>query len=67
MLEKLEINNTCISCDACSQNCPENSIISNGIDYAIDPWSCTQCGICIEVCPSDCIKLIKNTGPNHSK
>jgi electron transport complex protein RnfB len=67
MLEKLEINNTCISCDACSQNCPEGSVISNGNDYAIDSWSCTMCGICIEVCPSNSIKVINNTGPNHSK
>lgn len=57
MYEKLEINNTCISCDSCRIACPESSIITNGEDYAIDSWSCTRCGICIEVCPIDCIKI----------
>lgn len=59
MLEKLEINNTCISCDSCLQSCPEDAVISNGVDYAIDPWSCTLCGICIELCPPSSIKKIK--------
>lgn len=58
MLEKLEINNTCISCDNCRLICPENSVISDGNQYAIDTWSCTQCGLCIEICPSDSIKII---------
>ena len=57
MLEKLEINNTCISCDTCRIVCPEKSIYTNGEVYEIDPWSCTQCGICIEVCPVDSIKI----------
>ena len=60
MLEKLEINNTCISCDACRLICPENSIITDGTIFAIDNSSCTQCGLCIEVCPVDSIKIKPN-------
>lgn len=67
MLEKLEINNTCISCDACLQNCPENAVITDGTNFAVDPWSCTLCGICLQVCPVDCIKSVKNSRLNHSK
>ncbi len=59
MLEKLEINNTCIQCDGCRLICPENSVITDGHLFAIDEWSCTQCGLCIEVCPSDSIKIIE--------
>mgnify|MGYP001412697554 CR=1 FL=1 len=61
MLEKLEINNTCISCDSCFQICPEKAVLTNGVDYAIDDWSCTLCGVCVEICPSESIKLIKNS------
>ncbi len=57
MLEKIEINNTCISCDSCRLICPMNSIITDGENYAIDQWSCIKCGICIEVCPNDSIKI----------
>jgi electron transport complex protein RnfB len=57
----LEISSICIACDNCHLVCPENAVISNGSDYSIDSWSCTQCGLCIEVCPVDCIKEIKTT------
>lgn len=57
MIKNLEINKTCISCDSCRLICPENSIITDGQEYAIDSWSCTQCGLCIEVCPVNCIKF----------
>ncbi|MEX0799508.1 MAG: 4Fe-4S binding protein [Bacteriovoracaceae bacterium] len=56
MIKKLEINNTCISCDSCRLICPENAIVTDGKEYAIDPWSCTRCHMCVEVCPVDCIK-----------
>ncbi len=57
MLEKLEINNTCISCDLCRQLCPESAIVTNGTDYKVDSWSCTNCNICTVSCPSDSIKV----------
>lgn len=59
MLNFLEINNTCVACDACRSICPEDAIISNGKEFAIDQWSCTLCLLCLEVCPVDCIKLIE--------
>ncbi len=52
----LEISSICIACDNCKMVCPENAVISNGAEYLIDTWSCTICGLCIEVCPVDCIK-----------
>jgi len=59
-VQKLEISSTCISCDNCHIVCPEKAVITDGHDYAIDPWSCTLCGLCIEVCPVDCIKEISS-------
>lgn len=58
MTPELEINNRCISCDACRIICPEKAILKHGINYAIETWSCTLCSICIEVCPVDCIKYV---------
>lgn len=57
----LEISSICIACDNCHLVCPENAVITNGQQYTIDPWSCTHCGLCIEVCPVDCIKPAKPT------
>lgn len=55
----LEISSICIGCDSCNLVCPEKAVVSDGVSYAIDPWSCTRCGLCIEVCPVDCIKEVK--------
>lgn len=57
-MKKLEIAPTCISCDNCRAVCPEKAVVTNGVDFYIESWSCTLCGLCIEVCPVDCIKEI---------
>ena len=55
----LEISSICISCDNCRLICPESAVITDGVTYSVDPWSCTLCSLCIEVCPVDCIKESK--------
>lgn len=57
---RLEITSICVSCDSCYLICPENAVITDGKDYTIDPWSCTLCGLCIEMCPVDCIKEVNS-------
>ena len=60
MIPKLEINSRCISCDNCKLLCPEKAIIKTADNsYHIETWACTLCNVCVEVCPVDCIKLIK--------
>ena len=59
MNKELKINKTCISCDSCRLICPENAIITNGEEYAVDNWSCTTCGLCFQVCPENCISLVE--------
>lgn len=54
----LEISSICIACDSCHLICPEHAIVTDGKEYAVDPWSCTLCGLCIEVCPVDCIREV---------
>ena len=47
------INEECILCGACLDECPEEAISEGDPKYIIDPAKCTDCGNCAEVCPSD--------------
>ncbi|MFT5545587.1 YfhL family 4Fe-4S dicluster ferredoxin [Rheinheimera aquimaris] len=58
------IEASCINCDMCVPECP-NDAISRGIThYEVNPALCTECigfydnPTCIAVCPIDCIELI---------
>ncbi len=59
----LIINDVCISCDACREECPHVAIEEGDPIYIIDPDRCTECvgsyeePACIEVCPVDCIVI----------
>lgn len=57
MLEKLEINNSCVPCGSCADICPEDTVFSSRDEFAIDNSFCTNCGLCIEVCPVNAIKI----------
>ena len=61
MFDALEITNRCIDCDICKQLCPENAVIKSFDRYTIEAWACTLCGVCVEACPVECIKLIKTS------
>jgi len=57
----LMINEECIACDACREECPNEAIDEGDPFYLIDPDRCTECfghydePACIGVCPVDCI------------
>ena len=57
----LLINEECIACDACIDECPNGAIEEGDPIYVIDPDRCTECvgeydePACIAVCPVDCI------------
>ena len=57
----LLINDECIACDACREECPNEAIEENDPVYLIDADRCTECvghfdePQCIAVCPVDCI------------
>jgi ferredoxin len=57
----LLINDDCIACDACLDECPTEAIEEGDPIYIIDGERCTECVTyydepsCISVCPVDCI------------
>ncbi len=57
----LLIEDSCINCDVCEPECPNNAISMGPSIYVIDPTLCTECvghydtPQCMEVCPVDCI------------
>ncbi len=55
------INEDCIACDSCVDECPNGAIEEGDPIYVIEPDYCTECvghydePACIAVCPQDCI------------
>ncbi|WP_407935267.1 YfhL family 4Fe-4S dicluster ferredoxin [Alkalimonas mucilaginosa] len=54
---------SCINCDMCVPECPNQAIALGVHHYEVDPELCTECEgfyeapTCIAVCPIDCIYL----------
>ena len=65
----LKIIDTCINCDVCEPECPNDAISQGPEIYVIDPDLCTECvghfdkPQCQQVCPVDCIPL----DPEHEE
>ncbi len=57
----LLVNDECIACDACREECPSEAIEEGDPIYNIDPDRCTECygyddePRCVSVCPVDAI------------
>lgn len=57
----LKILETCINCDVCTPECPNEAIYMGPEIFEIRPERCTECvghydePQCREVCPVDCI------------
>lgn len=52
----LFINDSCIGCAFCQNECPQIAISFDGDKYRIDPEKCVRCGICSKVCLMDAIE-----------
>ncbi len=63
----LKILDSCINCDMCDPECPNEAITLGAEIYEIDVDKCTECighyenPTCVSVCPIDCVKL----DPDH--
>ena len=51
----LFINDSCIGCTFCQNECPVQAISYDGDKYRIDPEHCIGCGTCSEVCLMDAV------------
>jgi ferredoxin len=58
----LKILDSCINCDMCDPECPNDAITLGAEIYEIDVDKCTECighydqPTCVSVCPIDCVK-----------
>lgn len=50
-----KINDSCISCSTCIDQCPTGAITESDAGCAIDPEKCDGCGACAQMCPVDAI------------
>ncbi|MBM4370259.1 MAG: 4Fe-4S binding protein [Deltaproteobacteria bacterium] len=50
-----KINDECIACGTCVDECPVNAIAEGDPIYTIDADTCTDCGACAEACPTSAI------------
>ena len=46
-----KISDDCISCGACSDECPVGAISEGDGKFEIDADACIECGACADVCP----------------
>ena len=57
----MKILEDCISCGACTPECPTEAISEGDTIYVIDAATCVECEgyndspACVSVCPVDCI------------
>ncbi len=51
-------SNACIACKKCEKTCPEGAISVIDNLARIDYEKCTHCGLCSEICPTDCLKSV---------
>ncbi|MCL1804165.1 MAG: 4Fe-4S binding protein [Eubacteriaceae bacterium] len=50
------INESCVACGTCIDECPSNAISEGDPIYVIDPELCTDCGTCADTCPTESIE-----------
>ncbi len=50
------ISDECISCGACSGECPVSAISEGSSHFEVDESACIDCGACEGVCPTGAIK-----------
>jgi len=53
------INDECISCGACVEECPVKAISEGPDRYIIDEAQCTDCGTCADTCSNYAVEHVK--------
>ncbi|MGE5609931.1 MAG: NAD(P)H-dependent oxidoreductase subunit E [Bacillota bacterium] len=58
-LIKYEVQDNCIGCTKCAQDCPSGAITMLPYQkHTIDPTKCTRCDVCRSTCPIKAIKIV---------
>lgn len=50
------INDQCVKCGTCAENCPVEAISEGDETYVIDASVCVSCGTCADNCPVGAIQ-----------
>ena len=51
-------SNACIGCKKCEKSCPHGAITVTDNLARIDYGKCTRCGLCVDGCPTKCLKSV---------
>ncbi len=51
--------NACIGCKKCEKACPHGAITVTDNLAQIDYTKCESCGLCVDVCPTGCLKKVE--------
>ena len=49
------INDACVKCGTCVDNCPVEAISEGDDKFVIDADVCVSCGTCVDNCPVEAI------------
>ena len=49
------INDSCVACGACANDCPVDAIKAGDPTYSINADECIDCAACTSSCPVDAI------------
>ena len=50
--------NACIGCKKCEKVCPHGAVTVKDNLAEVDYTKCTRCGICVEQCPTGCLRKV---------
>ena len=57
-IARKQCNRACIGCMKCQKTCPHDAIHVENNLARVDYSKCTNCGACVEACPTGCIRKL---------